>query len=67
MYITCDGLCLQTNEVNVGLTRFPLRDADKDVEILRHMYSSILPDSTSDHLNAVFSQNCIWDNFKMAS
>jgi hypothetical protein len=48
-----------TNEVNAALTRFTFRDA----ETLRDIYSSILPDPTSNCLNAVPSKFCIQDSF----
>lgn len=39
-------ICLDTNEVKAALTRFTLGDT----EMPRHVYSSILPDLTSDCL-----------------
>jgi hypothetical protein len=52
-----------TDQVNAALIIFTLRDA----ETLRHIYSSILLEPTSDCLNAAFLKFCIQDNFKTIS
>ena len=56
MYITFESLCIHkekqlgTNEVKAALTRFTLKDAEKQAEVLSHAYTSSLFDLTLDCL-----------------
>jgi len=51
----------------MGLRGFTIEDAEKNAEMLRHIYSSILLDPTHDCFKAVSSEVCYCDNFKMGN
>jgi hypothetical protein len=73
MYITCESLYVfrtkasDTSEVKVAVTRFTLSDPEKNAEMLRYIYSSILLDLVPDYLNSCFIKTCFRDCFKIAS
>ena len=68
---TCESLYVfrtkasDTSEVKVAVTRFTLSDPEKNAEMLRYIYSSILLDLVPDYLNSCFIKTCFQDS-KMA-
>lgn len=55
-------MLMDTDEVHAVLRSLNLKNSE-DAEMLRHIYYSILLDSISDCLNAVFSKICIQEYF----
>lgn len=55
-------MLIDTDEVHAVLRSLNLKNSE-DAEMLRHIYYSILLDSISDCLNAVFSKICIQEYF----